>query len=858
MPDRPTPRIDESGRELLGRLRALEQTHHLGADGVFDRLAHRAVEVVDAAGGLASLIDGGQQVFISQIGLDEPWASLGEAPADRSFCSLVVDMAAPLIVGDARLDDRLVACPAVRDHGVVAYAGFPLRAGGRCIGALCVFDRVPREWSERELVILAALAESASAELDLHLALADRDAADEASQGEVRYRSLASAMAAGVVLQDRFGVIRDCNRAAQQLLGLEAAHVLGRSSLDRRWRSVYPDGRDMPGTEHPAMRTLETGEPLRDQVLGIHRPDGALVWLSVSTEPLFDEFGEPESVVVTFADITELRLSAVHRDEQLAEQRALRDLATLVASQATPSTVFAAAAKAAAGVLDANAGGVARLNARRGATLVGAWVPSGSTPPVIGEVVDLEAGTATGSVLKTGAPAYRPRPCAYLRHCTEGFSIASPITVDGELWGALSVAYDTLIGPAEAAARAERLGRFAELVGLGISSSEAREQLARQATIDHLTGLDNQRAFSDRLDQEVSRALRHGRALSLVVFDIDHFKLVNDTHGHATGNDVLVEFAERLRDARRGAEVIARVGGEEFAWILPETTRAEALEAAERVRQSIGAAPFAAAGRLTTSAGVCELGDANDTRQLFRYADMALYWAKAEGRNRTFAYEPGTLELLTGDEQARRLKDATTLAAIRALATAVDAKDPSTQRHSERVADLTAELAVASGWAASDVAELRDAALVHDIGKIGVPDHVLLKPGKLTDAEYDQIKQHSALGAAMVEGVLTALQVSWIRHHHERFDGRGYPDGIAGDAISEGARMMAIADSWDAMTVARPYGTPKSVVEARAEIERGMGHQFCPRAAERFLRLPATQPPAQAPDVVVLERRERR
>lgn len=167
------------------------------------------------------------------------------------------------------------------------------------------------------------------------------------------------------------------------------------------------------------------------------------------------------------------------------------------------------------------------------------------------------------------------------------------------------------------------------------------------------------------------------------------------------------------------------------------------------------------------------------------------------------------------------------LAGLRALARAIDAKDPLTASHSERVARLSVAIAARLGWADERIALLREAALVHDVGKIGIADAILLKPGQLTDEEYDVVRQHATLGANIVEGVLSPEQVGWVRWHHERPDGRGYPDGLAGGAIPEGAAIIALADTWDVMTVSRPYSPPKSREEALSECLRLAGRQFC-------------------------------
>jgi putative nucleotidyltransferase with HDIG domain len=156
----------------------------------------------------------------------------------------------------------------------------------------------------------------------------------------------------------------------------------------------------------------------------------------------------------------------------------------------------------------------------------------------------------------------------------------------------------------------------------------------------------------------------------------------------------------------------------------------------------------------------------------------------------------------------------------------VDARDPSTRRHSERVADLAVRIAAEMGWTAERQGLLHEAALVHDVGKIGVPDRILFKPGRLTREEYEEIKQHARIGAEMVVDVLTPEQVDWVRGHHERWDGSGYPGGIKGEQIPLGARILALADSWDVMTSVRPYHDPLSTDEALAECRRCVGAQF--------------------------------
>jgi diguanylate cyclase (GGDEF)-like protein/putative nucleotidyltransferase with HDIG domain len=348
----------------------------------------------------------------------------------------------------------------------------------------------------------------------------------------------------------------------------------------------------------------------------------------------------------------------------------------------------------------------------------------------------------------------------------------------------------------------------------------------QRAASDPLTALANHRAFHERLRDEVQRARRHRRPLALALIDLDHFKDVNDRHGHQVGDEVLREVAARLVRRSRPEDLVARIGGEEFAWLLPESDALDAWKAAERAREAIAGEPFPEGISCTVSIGIAELSQATDAGDLVRLADGALYWAKGNGRNVSFCYSPEVVEALSAEERAQGLERAQALNAIRALARAVDARDPSTRRHSERVADLAVRIAARMGWSAERQALLREAALVHDVGKIGVPDAVLFKASRLTEAEVAHIREHSTLGAQIVADVLTPEQVAWVRSLHERFDGRGYPEGLRGERIPDGARLLAVADAWDAMTSARPYTAPLSPAKAAEECRREAGRQF--------------------------------
>lgn len=373
---------------------------------------------------------------------------------------------------------------------------------------------------------------------------------------------------------------------------------------------------------------------------------------------------------------------------------------------------------------------------------------------------------------------------------------------------------------------------------LHASTLRSLAEAERQAYTDHLTGLVNHRRFQEGLYAGFERATAEGGPLSLTVFDIDDFTEVNARFGHAAGDEVLREVATRLGDALGDDGLLGRVGGEEFAWLTREDPE-QAWRKVARAREAVAATPIPSARTITISAGFADMRHGHDADELLRLAHGALYWAKSHGRDAAFRYSPEVVEVLSPDEQAHRLQRSQALQSIRVLARAVDAKDPSTAEHSERVADLSAALASVLGWDTIEVSRVREAGLVHDVGKISVPDAILFKPGSITDEEFQRVQTHSAIGAQMVDGVLADDQVSWIRGHHERWDGGGYPDGLAGMDIPVGARLIALADAWDVITSERPYKPALSHEDALDEIRASSGTHFWPEAVEAIERIVA-------------------
>jgi diguanylate cyclase (GGDEF)-like protein/putative nucleotidyltransferase with HDIG domain len=347
----------------------------------------------------------------------------------------------------------------------------------------------------------------------------------------------------------------------------------------------------------------------------------------------------------------------------------------------------------------------------------------------------------------------------------------------------------------------------------------------RLALTDPLTGLGNHRHFHERLERELRHAHERRLPLTLCLVDVDDFKRINDRFGHPAGDRVLSQIAGRLRQTGEAF----RLGGDEFALLLPGYDENDALTAATSVVERISALQLDQLGSVTVSAGVATSpAHAADRDELIRLADSALYWAKEYGKNRVRAYRPDVIELAelkrlaSGPDRAARFR------AAASLARAVDARDVYTGSHSQRVADLAARTARRLGLQEEEVELTRLAASLHDLGKLAIPEEILRKPGPLTDPERMVLERHPQIGFRMLESLGVDPVADWVLHHHERWDGSGYPDGLPGDEIPLGARIIFVADAYDAMTSERVYRRRVDPEQAIAELRRCAGSQFDP------------------------------
>ena len=383
-------------------------------------------------------------------------------------------------------------------------------------------------------------------------------------------------------------------------------------------------------------------------------------------------------------------------------------------------------------------------------------------------------------------------------------------------------------------------------------------ELEMKAATDGLTGLKNHRVFQERGAEEFARSARYQTPLSLCLLDVDRFKQFNDTFGHPAGDTVLKQVAGVMAATVRGGDIVARYGGEEFAIILPQTGQAEALEVAERVRAAIQDATWTHCD-VTVSVGVATLlPDMADVAALIARTDEALYHSKQNGRNQVthsaqmpvpmlqqervrdlvqrILHECG-MTLMPAEARIREVLIQGYDAALEGLSRALDLRDHETEGHSVRVTELTVQVARAAGFSEEETLYARWGALLHDIGKMGVPDSILLKPGPLTPEEWEVMRRHPDIAHEMLLPVTFLRPALDIPHyHHEKWDGTGYPLGLKGEEIPVAARLFAVIDVWDALTSDRPYRAAWSRERALAHLHDLSGTHFDPRAVHAFLR----------------------
>ncbi len=410
-----------------------------------------------------------------------------------------------------------------------------------------------------------------------------------------------------------------------------------------------------------------------------------------------------------------------------------------------------------------------------------------------------------------------------------------------------------------------------------IKNAQFYEQIRLQAKTDGLTNLLNHRSFLEKYQEEISRAKMNSKPFSILIIDIDNFKALNDSYGHKYGDNVLHKIALCLKNNTRGIDTVARYGGDEFICLLPETLHDHGLIVANRIMKKIK--EQLQENEIITSLSIglatCDY-QTHDSAMLLQLAEQAMYIAKYRGGDQIFTFSKNdtqdtslwnkkvceTLQIIKtlgmfddGKEIAADLTDQlakifavtatprSPIEIVKSLSSALDARDHYTNGHSERVIEFTKKIACELKMSGEQIEELRYLCLLHDIGKIGIPDHILNKPGKLTNEEFEIMKQHPEIGENIIAPIDAMKNLKpLIRHHQEFFNGEGYPDRISGDAIPIACRILSVVDTYDAMTSDRPYRKALPKEAAIEELNRCAGTQFDPEIVEIFARIIEKKP----------------
>jgi diguanylate cyclase (GGDEF)-like protein/putative nucleotidyltransferase with HDIG domain len=415
---------------------------------------------------------------------------------------------------------------------------------------------------------------------------------------------------------------------------------------------------------------------------------------------------------------------------------------------------------------------------------------------------------------------------------------------DGDCYLCMCGLADSIAANRELTSYKAKLAR--EILNSHLTNAKLYQQARMTSLTDALTSVGSRKLLEDKLQTEFARSQRYKRTFSLAIIDLDNFKTINDVLGHAAGDEALKKVAKCMKKQKRTTDILTRYGGDEFVLLMPETKAKDAALLLERVRKKAQRIELMEKLPMTVSCGIAQSSSKaeDSSRQLLRRADLALYQAKSAGRNCVKVWDKTMSKTLNNNdienEKIRKLQrriaglseqaERVFIQSIWGLVQALEAKHPYSKKHSENVMLYAVGIARSMDVASEQLKVIRHAAMIHDIGKIGVPDAVLAKPDRLTPRERRIIEQHPLIAVRILEKMTFLEQeIAIVRHHHEKWNGQGYPDGITNSAIPLGALIMAVADTLDALTSTRTYRQARSLDQAIEILVDASGYDYAPK-----------------------------
>ena len=658
-----TGSIDIGMVQDADRLAALERLRLLdsAAEIAFDRLTRLAATVLKTSTAFISLVDSDRQFFKSAVGLPEPWATRRETPLSHSFCQYVVNTGQPFIINDARTDPLVATNPGISALNIVAYAGIPLiTPEGHVLGSFCVSDAQPRRWTPDEIAILNDLAAAATTEIKLRANLLDHQALINAlnqSEDALVFQqefltTVLDSLAEGVMVCDAQGTVTFFNRAAATLHATPA-QAMETEQAEAQNNFYQPDMQTLMGDEESLLMRAYQGETLTQVELVIDATDAQTRTVLANGKPIIDDWGNKRGAVVTLHDITQRKQAENERERLIPQLQAALGRTEALYQSARSLSVIDNLTDLLQTVVD-NTG--AALIANHMTLVIMDWTTQQIEHVVVHgpesshmlniTIPELNEGL-TGWVLRTLRPALSPKGVPDARESKivqrqrveagYGSVMVTPLIYRGAVLGTITAAR-TIEEPDFSMADLELMVAITNQAAIAIANAKLFLEVQHMAMTDGLTKLYNRRGFFEVGQHAVERAQRKIGSLVALLLDVDHFKKINDTYGHAVGDQVLISLADRCPEQLRKMDVVGRYGGEEFAVLLTDTDFLMGKAVAERLRAVVASTPIqtlAGPVRITISIGVARWDDELvDLATLLDRADQALYEAKAAGRNR--------------------------------------------------------------------------------------------------------------------------------------------------------------------------------------------------------------------------------